>query len=327
MTTRNGNNFESGTGRIVGVVAAVPKNRRPTEGWPMAEEAAKVTGILERRVATDLESTESLCCDAARELLASIGWAASTFTALVYVTQTPAMQMPASGFDLHRVLGLHQACDVVTVNYACSGYVKGLKLAQKLATREGARVLLLVGDTTSKECDPADRATAPVFGDAATATAIEYDPTGCDFFITGCDGVDNSRLSQHGADFMHMDGGAVFNFTLKRVPQLVEDLRNLTPFPDLVLFHQANKFMLDHLVKKCRLLDDFEPWQIPTNVERFGNCSSASIPLLLADWWQQNPSARDTAKRAAMIGFGAGWSWGAASVNLSGLVLARVIEV
>jgi 3-oxoacyl-[acyl-carrier-protein] synthase-3 len=330
MTTRNGNLFESGTGRIRGIVACVPSGILPSAGWLMAEEAAKVTGVDARRISVNGDA-EDLCFEAAAALLNGLQWASKTVTALVFVTQTPNQRMPAPAFTLHHRLQLDQSCDVVQVNYSCSGYVKGLKLAQKLATRPDARVLLLVGDVSSRMCDPADRATAPLFGDAGSATAVEFDPMASDFFITGCDGVNNDRLSQvnvtpHNRAHMHMDGAAVFNFTLKRVPGLVEDLTALTPMPDLLLFHQANKFMLDHLVKKTRLLEHFSPKQIPTNLERFGNCSSASIPLLLADWWHM-PSDRIMIRRAAMLGFGSGWSWGAASVDLTGLEFVKVVEL
>lgn len=323
MTTRNGNLFESGTGRIVGVVACLPKQAITNFNWTDAEDAAKVTGVEERRHMV-FGGTEQLCETAARHLLVDLDWRSDSITALVYVTQTPGQRMPAPAFNLHRDLGLSQSCDVVQVNYSCSGYVKGLKLAQKLATRPGARVLLLVGDVSSHMCALIDRATAPLFGDAGSATAIEFDPMASDFFITGCDGVQNDRLRQLNVGTMEMDGAAVFNFTLKRVPGLVADTLTLTPTPDLLLFHQANKFILDHLVKKMKLLETFKPEQIPMNLQRFGNCSSASIPLLLADWWQNTRELQKT-ERAAMFGFGSGWSWGAASVDLRAMRVARVV--
>ncbi len=331
MTTRNGNCFEPGTGRIVGVVACVPKNIVTNDGWLNGIEAQKITGVRERRWAVldaekNQQTSEYLCANAAKELLTQIGWDCRTVTALIYVTQTPPRPMPAPAFNIHKALDLDQSCDVIQVNESCAGYVKGLKLAQKLATSDGARVLLLVGDTTSEICDPDDRATAPLFGDAGSATAIEFDPMASDFFITGCDGAGNHKLSQENPGFLHMDGAAVFNFTLKRVPGLVEDMLALTPRPDVLLFHQANAFMLDHLVKKTKLLESFAREQIPTNLEHFGNCSSASIPLLMTDTFRAETLAHPF-ERFAMIGFGAGWSWGVASVNITSVRVCKLIEV
>lgn len=326
MTTRNGNKFESGTGRIVGVVAAVPVTRRDNEDWPDAQDAAAVTGVHERRRARAAMSTEWLCEAAAARLLDALKWDPQTIAAVVFVTQTPAHPMPAPVYDLHRDLGLAQDCDVYQLNESCAGYVKGLKLAQKLTSTQQHRVLLLVGDTTSNICNPTDRATAPLFGDAGSATAIEHDAAASDFFITGADGVANDRLSQQSGEFLHMDGGAVFNFTLKRVPALMDDAGSLTPEPDWILMHQANAFMLEHLVKKMRLTEHLSPQRLPTNVERFGNCSSASIPLLLCDKLGVARTSAAGKTRALLLGFGAGWSWGAASVNLSGLRVAEVVE-
>lgn len=327
MTTRNGNKFESGTGRIVGVVTAVPAVARTNDDWPDAQDAAKVTGVVERRQAREDQTTEALCISAARELLEALKWDPQTVAALVYVTQTPGAPMPAPAYAIHECLGLASDCDVYQVNESCAGYVKGLKLAQKLTSTTQHRVLLLVGDTTSRICNPLDRATAPLFGDAGSATAVEHDAASSDFFITGADGENNYRLGQAAGEFMQMDGGAVFSFTLKRVPALMADAQALTPTPDWILMHQANAFMLEHLAKKMRLGEAFDAGQIPTNVDRFGNCSSASIPLLLCDKLGVSRTAAAGKTRALLMGFGAGWSWGAASVNLSGLRVAHVVEV
>lgn len=319
--TANGNRSEFLCGNVVGVVAAVPHTVIGNDNWVDALDAARITGVQTRRWTK--KTTESLCLAAARRLMANLGWDASEIDALVYVTQTPSDPMPSPGYDLHAALGLAQRCSVIEVNWSCAGYVYGLWLAMKLAAtdhmHEVQRVLVLVGDTTSQIVDLADRATAPLFGDCGSATAIENGPlSGLSYFVLGSDGAGASLLCQPRGHKLQMQGPAVFDFTLRKVPGLVQDVLD-DGDPDFILFHQANKFMLDHLVKKCKL----QGQNVPMNVERFGNCSSASIPLVLCDMLGLNAAAT----RLAMFGFGAGWSWAGAMLSMHGLQVAELIEV
>ena len=321
--TANGNRAEFLCGNVVGVVTAVPKNVITNEGWDHAQEAAKITGVQSRRHAWFNQSSETLCLDAARRLMANLGWEASEVDALIYVTQTPDRLMPSPAYVLHEALGLPQHCPALEVNWSCAGYVYGLWLAMKVAAtdhmHEVRRVLVLVGDTTSRICDPDDRATAPLFGDAGSATAVENGPlSGLSYFVLGSDGDGANKLKQANGGRIEMAGPSVFDFTLRKVPGLVQDVLD-DGDPDFILFHQANKFMLDHLVKKCKLADK----NVPMNIDRFGNCSSASIPLLLCDQLGLNAAAT----RCALFGFGAGWSWAGAMVSMHGLQVAELIEV
>ena len=328
MISRNGNRIEVCGGYIAGVVTVVPSLRLTNGDWPHAQEAAKMTGVLERRHAGDGNTTESLCLAAAKKLLSSLSWTPESIDALVYVTQTPGSAVPASAFTLHAQLGLPQNCPAVEVNWSCSGYVYGLWIASKLAlgeVGENKRVLLLVGDTSSKIIDPEDRATAPLFGDAGSATAVQGGD-GLMRFVLGTDGSGADQLSQAHGDFLHMDGPQVFGFTLKRVPGLVADVledRSLSSINsiDYLLFHQANKWMLDHIAKKCGLGVHFMPEQIPSNIDRFGNTSCTSIPLLLCDKVGFDPGV------VAMLGYGAGWGWAAVTVDLWHMRVCELMEV
>lgn len=321
--TANGNRSEFLCGNVVGVVTAVPTNEVDNDRWSDAVEAARLTGVQSRRHVTNEQTTETLCLAAARRLMANLGWDASEIDALIYVTQTPSDPMPSPGYGLHQSLGLAQRCPVVEVNWSCAGYVYGLWLAMKLAAtdhmHEVQRVLVLVGDTTSQIVGLGDRATAPLFGDCGSATAVENGPlSGLSYFVLGSDGAGAPLLHQDHGGSLQMHGPSVFDFTLRKVPGLVQDVLD-DGDPDFILFHQANKFMLDHLVKKCKLTDK----NVPMNIDRFGNCSSASIPLLLCDQLGLNAAAT----RCALFGFGAGWSWAGAMVSMHGLQVAELIEV
>lgn len=324
MITRRLNLSESVSAAIQGVVTAVPKlalsNDELGHG---AETAAKMTGVRSRRHA-DLEDVESMCIAAATRLMSELSWQPESIGAMVCVTQTPRLAIPASGYTILHQLGLRSSCPVIEVNWSCAGYVYGLWLAMKLAAGPTPqRVLLLVGDKMSAIVDPEDRATGPLFGDACSATAVVGVPNES-HFVLGSDGGNNGRLSQGHGEPLFMDGAAVMSFALHNVPPLIEDILDISPSPDFLLFHQANRYMLDQVVRKAKLLERFTPAQIPSNVERFGNCSCASIPLLLCD---MVGAAQARRSRLALFGFGAGWAWGGAVVSGYRMDVCELIEV
>lgn len=314
----------SASGMIVGVATAVPHRRITNESWTDAACAEKVTGVQERRqVNKHLQTQTDLAVAAARNLLASIDWAPESIDYVVYVTQTPSRSIPAPGFDFHFAMGLLDDCLVMPLNWSCAGFVEGLMLAYILAERSlDSRILLIAGDITSTVCDPHDRATAPLFGDAVSATAVTRGDASTIFHV-GNSGRGNDALSQPNGGSLAMDGSRVFDFTLKQVAPLVAAVLADSPMPpDFALFHQANTFMLKHLVKKCR----FDPTTVvPSNIRTWGNTSSASIPLLICDCIDPpKPGGRQV---AAMFGFGAGWAWAGASVNIADCRHRQVITV
>jgi 3-oxoacyl-[acyl-carrier-protein] synthase-3 len=321
------NGHATARGSIVGVVSAVPSNVITNADCPdpaAADEAAKLTGVRERRWVRAGQTARTLCTAAAQRLLVGIGWTGADVDVLIFVTQTPESAVPADVYRIAAELGAPSSCACLQINLSCSGYVYGLWAAMRLL-QPGQRALLLVGDTSSTIVDPGDRATAPLFGDAGSATAIDGEDDEEQYFVLGTDGKGADRLCQ--PRWLQMDGAAVFNFTLKRVPQLVTDVLECGK-PGYLLFHQANRFMLDHLVKKSKLLDTFEPWQIPTNIARFGNCSCASIPLLLCASDEVMVAGLMTGyTRLALFGFGAGWAWAGASIWCEHLQVVELIEV
>lgn len=320
MMTASGNHWHAVSGSIRGVVTAVPREVVTNDDCPdpkAAQEAAKVTGVQARRWVADGQTTAGLCLAAARELLPRLKWEPVSLDLIVYVTQTPEQKVPADVYAIAAELGA--SCPCVQVNWSCSGYVAGLWLAMSLMQPQGGRSLLLVGDVSSGIMDPSDRATAPLFGDAGSATAIEGDWPAQHFFL-GSDGSGANKLAQGPAGFLTMDGADVFGFTLKRVPGLVRDVLEQVPSPDALLFHQANRMMLEHLTKKA--VPEPLRARVPMNIERFGNCSSASIPLLMCS----TEGARDW-RRVAMLGFGAGWAWAGAAIQLPALSVCELLEV
>ncbi len=311
------NGHATARGSIVGVVSAVPARVIRNADCPdpaAADEAAKLTGVNERRWVSSGQSARTLCTDAAKRLMLGLGWKDSSIDVLVYVTQTPDGAVPADVYRIAADLGITGAC--LQVNWSCAGYVYGLWTTMRLL-QPGQRALLLVGDATSTIADPSDRATAPLFGDAGSATAI----IGSDLdqhFVLGTDARGVDRLCQASRGFLHMNGAEVFSYTLRTVPRLAADVLT-SGRPDFWLLHQANAFMLKHLAKKASL-----EGPIPTNIERFGNCSSASIPLLMCS---ELGGEMMVPQRLGMLGYGAGWAHAGASIMNEGMQACELIEV
>jgi 3-oxoacyl-[acyl-carrier-protein] synthase-3 len=346
MSVAPGRTVSVAGSRIAGVVCCLPTKTVDNEPFrerfgDKADDIEKMTGVRERRWASEDQTTADLCQRAAEVLLKRLGWGADTVDALFFVSQTPDYRLPATACALQGRLGLSKRVIAFDINLGCSGYPYGLWLAMTtVASGAAGRVLLLVGDTISKTVDPQDRSTAMLFGDAGTATAIERGENGEARFILGTDGLGERQLiiAEGGyrpapaapegaegpkADALYMDGGAIFNFTLATVPPLVaatlEGGGGVDSF-DALLFHQANAFMLRHLAKKSKL----PPEKVPMNIDRFGNTSSATIPLLmtteLADRLREGPL------HLGLFGFGVGFSWASADMTVGPLACVEQID-
>lgn len=341
--------------RIAGVVSCVPARRVGNSdfeerfGADGVADVVKLIGVSERRHVSGSQSTADLCAAAGERLLERLGWERDSVDALLFFSQTPSYVLPPTSCVLQSALGVPPGIIAFDVNLGCSGYPYALWLAMTLVqTGAAKRVLLAVGDTISRIVDPQDRSTALLFGDAGTMTAVEALPDdegaeGLASFVLGTDGTgvrnlivpqgafgsypagEDTRMQGKDPSCLFMDGGEIFNFTLRAVPPLVaatceaagDDAREY----DAYLFHQANMFMLKHLTKKAKLPME----KVPMNIDQFGNTSSASIPLLMT-----TALADDLARRSckiSMFGFGVGYSWAGASMDIGPLAVAETIEL
>lgn len=350
MGTPGGREARTTGARIAGVVACVPAQVTDNArfqaqfGAQAVDDVVKMIGVRSRRLADTGTSTRDLCRSAGRRLLDGLGWPADSVDAVVFVSQTPDYRLPATACVLQADLGLPPGCIAFDVNLGCSGYPYALWLGMCMVqTGAARRVLLAVGDTVSKIVDPSDRATALLFGDAGTVTALEAtDEASEAHFVLGTDGrgatnlivptgaykdhaaAGDPRLAQRDTACLFMDGGEIFNFTLRAVPPLVgrtQALGNEAQAPhDHYLFHQANLFMLKHLIKKSKL----DPDKVPINIEDFGNTSSASIPLLLTT--RLAHVLRSGPRKLALFGFGVGYSWASASLTVGPLAVVDMVQ-
>ncbi|MFT8419199.1 MAG: ketoacyl-ACP synthase III [Acetobacter sp.] len=327
-----------------GIVCALPQNRVENDYFAgrfdekTIQDVTKLTGVSTRYIAPPKQTASDLCFAAAERLLEDLNWPRESVDAIIFVTQTPDQRMPATACILHGRLGLAPHCQAFDVGLGCSGYVYGAWLVSALMAIGLRRVLLLAGDTSSRMVDPDDRSTALLFGDAGSATAFEYDTNAppC-YFDLGTDGKGAHFLTIPGggfrpteeqaprADSMHMDGSAMFGFTISAVPKLIkatlEQAHITQDDVDMFALHQANRFILRHIGKKLNLAPD----QLPINIDRFGNTSSASIPLLLCTDKAEDITTKPTT--ILMAGFGVGLSWGAVLFKDFQLQCASVITV
>lgn len=339
---------------IRAIAACVPpkKEKNSDLGYLMGpediEKAIHNIGISERRIAEPDVCASDLCLKAARKLMKDGSIAPESIDALIFVSQTSDYHQPATAPLLQHRLGLGKSTLCFDVNLACSGYVYGLSIAYSFAAQAGCdRVLLLVGETMSKITSDYDKESKPLFGDAGTATLVEKGEFGRSWFSLNSDGSGADVMMIPDGGFRHpacastfleetdaagnrrtrdqfrMDGMAVFNFGMREEPR---DLKNLVAFAgtsfeeiDLIIYHQANRFMTDFFSKRLK----FPLEKTPYSLEKYGNTSSASIPLTIVS---ELAGAYPQREKVILSGFGAGLSWGSALVDLRRCAISELIE-
>ena len=316
-----------------------------------AEAIVEKTGIYERRVAPESICASDLCLAAAQQLIEETGIDRSDIDLLIFISQTPDYRMPATSIILQHRLGLSKSCAAFDVNLGCSGFVIGLNLAFSMVSQEAIRkVLLLNGETRTRVYSQKDRKTGFLFGDAGsaclvaktgTATTshflIDSDGEKSDYikikaggyrYPSSCDSVrektydDGSiRTDEQGV----MDGNGVFEFVITEVPQQIKKLYKCAGCAkeeiDYFVFHQANKFMNEHLIKKLKLDRD----RVPFCLDRYGNTSSVSIPLTIVS--ELHPLLSEPPRKLLISGFGVGLSLASAILDLNQAKTCKLVEV
>lgn len=339
---------------ITAVAACVPKNVLSNKNLSYLipdEEMAKTVesiGIEEHRYADDDTCTSDLCQRAAEQLLEDNNIDRNEIGMLIFLSQTPDYHQPATSPLLQTKLGLPKTCACFDVSLACSGYVYGLSIAFAFASQSGiSNVLLLVGETMSKVVSKNDKVALPLFGDAGTATlvskgdfpesvfSLNSDGSGSDVIKMSYGGYRNpscadgliERADENGnirnGEQFFMDGMGVFNFGIREEPRdikrLLKECGKTVDDIDLLIYHQANKFMTDFFSKKLKISQDKTPYCL----RRFGNTSSASIPLTIVSELGRGYAQRDN---TIISGFGAGLSWGSAMIDLSKCNISELTE-
>lgn len=344
---------------IKGIAAAVPERTEYNKDFPKLSEEQlsqyiKTVGVKERRCAIHDGSlcTSDLCYEAAEKLLSELGWNREEIGLLVFVSHTQDYKLPSTACILQNRLGLSKEAMAFDVPLGCSGFVYGLGIAGNLVSQGFIKkALLLVGNTQSVYASPEDKSTALLFGDAGSAMALEYDKAQQDGFkfhyqtdgsgyenLIVPDGGCRHPFNEHSAEMeefdegirrsrLHekMDGGAVFTFAFFNVPKslkaLMKEYEVDAEKVDYLLLHQANKFMLDGIRKKLKFPEE----KAPNNIDRFGNTSGTSIPLLMVTELREELQQRKL--NLLCCGFGVGLSLGSAFFMTDHIVVPELIEV
>ncbi|MDX6467518.1 MAG: 3-oxoacyl-[acyl-carrier-protein] synthase [Gaiellaceae bacterium] len=278
------------------------------------------TGIRERHMAAESEALSDIALPACRDALAQAGFEGNDIDLLIVATVTPDMTFPSTAAILADRLGATDAA-AYDLSAGCTGFMYALAQGYGMVAGGLAkRALVVGGDLLSKILDWEDRATLVLFGDGAGAVVIEaVADRGFLGFELGADGAGGSSLWLPGSGSRHFDepekyvkmnGREVFKFATRILVQSAEDLLEKCGVSiddvDLYIPHQANMRIIDHATRKLGVPSE----RVVINVDRYGNTSSGSIPLALAD------AAADGRLRPGrlvlMTGMGAGLTWGSA---------------
>lgn len=342
---------------IKGITACVPKHKVRNKENPYFEENVvnafiQNVGVEELRIADENTCTSDLCLAAAEKLLEELDIVREEVGILVFVSQSPDyFFLPNTACILQDKLQLSRETLAFDVPLGCSGYVYGLNLiASYISSGQIKKGLLLAGETASKIPYPKDKSSSMLFGDAGTATLLEF-KEGADgiHFHLGTDGsgykaiivpeggfrrrFSERSLSEYTNDeglvrtphSLHLDGFDVFSFGISEAPKtckkLMGHLNITTEEIDFAVFHQANKMMNEKIRKKLGLPED----KVPNSIRCFGNTSSASIPLTMVT--EIGSPLREKTNRLLLCGFGVGLSLGTVYTRSEPIVIPELVEI
>ena len=322
-----------------GVTGTVPNNPVKTTDFDFftekdAETFDNTVGIKNRYIAPDNLCASDLCFDAAERLIAGLEWEKETIDVLLFASVTGDYKTPPTSAILQDRLGLPTSTFVLDVPMGCCGCMYCINVAgNMLSAGTAKRAIVLVGDTAMRMGNPKDKSRGPLFGDSGTALALEYDPSASDIIIdfnTLGSGYE-ALMTPHGGyrhpvteesfieeDFGNgiirspkdalINGMNVFSFAITKPPVSVKKMLEEQGLDkdhdvDFFLIHQANKLIVDRLVKKLKLPVE----KVPYNLQKFGNLGGASILMLMTSEIAEELSTRPLTLLCSSFGLGLTW--------------------
>lgn len=339
-----------------GISACVPSNIEENENLSLFKEgeAARVitsTGIHRKRVVDSQVTTSDLAVKAAEVLLEKLGWNRDSIDCLIFVSSSRDYITPSTSCIVQDRLGFSENCYTIDIPYGCTGWIYGTSVISSLLSHGNMkRGILLAGDTSTKMSNPGDKESRPLFGDAATATAFEYDPEAEEsfHFVFGTDGKGHEAIITYDGGMRRpfneeslkevsygnnivrrnidckIDGMNVFAFGISKAPlsvlQLMKEYDLKEENIDYLLLHQANRYMNEKIRKKTA----FPAGKVPYSLDDFGNTSCASIPLTIIS--RVKESFIKDYNRCIACAFGVGLSWGSMYFSSNKLICPDLIE-
>lgn len=314
------------TARTAGIGICVPENIITNDDLAKIvdtndEWIRSRTGICERRISTE-DGTSALAAKAAKKALEAAGVSPEEIDILILGTSSPDYNYPSGACEVQAAIGAVNAV-AFDISAACAGFIFAMEIVQGFFQAGIYKTALIIGsETLSKVTDWSDRGTCVLFGDGAGAAVLKADEKGIIDMMMGSDGTKGPVLACQSRTlgnfltgtkpeigFMTMDGQEVFRFAVKKVPESVEILLKKTGIPKeeikYYVLHQANERIIEAAAKRLK-----EPMdKFPMSISRYGNTSTASIPLLLNEMVEHG--MLEPGDKIVMSGFGAGMTWGA----------------
>lgn len=344
--------------RIVGMSACVPSTVEENINLPIFKdetEAQKViasTGIERRHIVKPGTTASDLSVKAVDKLLDDLGWSPTDVDCLAYVCTSRDFIAPQTACILQDRLGLREDCCVFDLPFGCSGWVYGMSIIGSMMSHGSFKKgILIAAETNSQNRSADDRTVKPLFGDAATATALVFDPENCRpmNFVYGVDGSGYNAVwakyggmryptthdalepkevepgvVRRGTD-MVVNGMDVFAFAIKRPPKSLKELIDTFNINidsiDLLLLHQANKFIDEKIRKSLKVPAE----KVPYCIQDYGNVTSASIPLTLVSQCSQQLSTKEN--HCVACGFGVGLAWASMEFHTIPFICSSIITI
>ncbi len=284
------------------------------------EWITKRTGIRERRYC-EQETHLDLAAAAARRALERAGIDRSRLGACIVTTVAGDHVTPSCACMLQKALDLPELTPCFDMNSACAGFPYGLRVMQGMLTPERPYGLLVSCEVLTRLTDFTDRSTCVLFGDGAGAVVVEASDQAQDLCAVLGARSDDQVLTIDGAaephSYIHMEGQPVFKFAVDIIPRCMEGVLTRAGITleqvDWVVMHQANERIIDHVVRKMGI----PPEKVFKNIARYGNMSSACIPIALNDLWEAGQL--HPGMRVLCVGFGGGLTWGGCLIEMGGI--------
>lgn len=339
---------------IRGVTGTLPNSPVKTVDLPYftqeeADTFDATVGIKNRYIASSDVCASDLCLDAGERLLTGLGWEKESIDILLFASVTGDYKTPPTSAILQDRMGLPTTTFVLDIPMGCCGCMYCITVAgNMLSAGTAKRALILVGDTAMRMGNPNDKSRGPLFGDSGTALALEYDSTADDIIVDfNTMGAGYQALITPHGGFRHpitvesfieedfgngiirapkdalINGMDVFSFAITKPTISVKKLLDEQGFDkdkdvDFYLIHQANKLIVDRLVKKLKLPIE----KVPYNMQKFGNLGGASILMLMASEIAEELSSRPLTLLCSS--FGLGLTWGTMILKTKPLVVVPI---
>ena len=302
------------TGKICGTGAYIPEKILDNEALSKLVDTSDEwirsrTGIRRRHIAGEKETVAFMAGEAAKAALQNAKLNGSAVELILAATMSAEEAMPGVAARVQQPIGAKGAASF-DINSACTGFLAALNTAQTYIEAGIYKTVLVVGaEKLSSLVDWNDRNSCILFGDGAGAVVLKADPEGLYVQVSHSEGEKGQALTAPKNGFLQMDGRAVFEFAVSRVPEVIREVLKKAGIEkeevDFYLLHQANRRIISAAVKRLGLEEE----RFPMNMEEYGNTSAASIPILLYEENRRGKLKKDSL--LVLSGFGGGLTYGA----------------